>query len=268
VYKLFIALTAVFMVCCIFGCENELQKRQRQAIEEEARLNQDFMDSLNRIKDEARSADVNDGKSILRIVRKLEELQQEVTGVDLNLQDEFKNTLKRWNENYLCLARDTYNKAVRAANAKVDIQEYDAAIAEMNKFPEELRERGFYGDKVDKFVSDIKAFQDAPAEAHATLAQAEEFIAGGDYDKALEVCDSFFKNSGKVKGASIRIVINKHISILDRILDTMIDEGKFDEALDRMQYYMNVYGRGSDAHRSFLNEKAEYVDEKKAAAGK
>jgi hypothetical protein len=268
VYKLFIAIISVICLTSILGCESELQRQQREAVEEEMRMNDEFRTKLDRIKDEGKLANLQDAKGILRIVSKLEELEFDARGVDPDLHDEYVSTKSRWNDNYLNLAKDKYNELVRAANEKVDIQEYDDAIAIMNKFPQELRERGFYGDKVDKFVEDIKAFQSAPEEAHNAIVQAEEFVKSGEYDKALEVCDSFFKTSGKVKGASVRIVINKHISILDRILDKLIDDGKYDEALDRMQYYMNVYGRGSEAHRSFLNEKAEYVDEKKAAAEK
>lgn len=266
-YRLFIAIIAVMFVAMAMGCENELQRQQREAFEEEMRMNQDFEDVLNKIKEEGKRADMQDGKSILRMVKKLEELETEARGVDPNLFDEYVNTKRRWNDSYLALARETYNGLVRKANDKINIQEYEEAIAIMNTFPSELGEKGMYGTKVENFVGDIKAFQSAPEEAHSAIVKAEDFMKAGEYEKALEVCDLFFKNSGKVKGAAVRIVINKHISILDRILNNMIDKAEFDEALDRMQYYMNVYGRGSEAHRIFLNEKAEYVDEKKAAAG-
>ena len=260
-YRFLLIVVVIAFTAMTLGCETELQRRERMAIEEEERMNSEFEEGLNEAKAFATRADATDGKSVLSVIAKFEALQQEATGVHPNLQEEFRNNLYRWNNKYLKLAESKYNAVVAEANKKVDIQEYDAAIAEMNKFPDVFNERGPYETKIEKYKEAIKAFARAPQEAHDTVREADEFIKAKDYEKALERCDQFFKMMGRTKSPAVYIVMNKHITVLEQIIDAMVDKGEYDKALERISYFGTVYA--SQSHRDFLEEKAQQIEEKK-----
>ncbi len=268
-YRISLAVLTVAFLAMALGCESELERRNRMAFEEEERMNVDFEKQLNEIKAQGARADMTSGKSIVSVITKLQDLQQEITGVDPNLRDEFFNTLHRWNDNYLRLARQMQNEVMREANKKVDIQEYDAAIAELNRFPDDLRELGTIWKDIEKYKEAIRAYAEAPGEAHAAVSESEEFVKAKEYEKALERCDRYFKSrAGKVHSPAIYIVINKHISILELVIDEMADKGEYDKALERIEYFKRRYAAGgSSAHEDFLNEKASEIEAKKGAGG-
>lgn len=265
-HRLSVVVVAVAFAVLALGCESELERRYREAAEEEDRMNVEFEQTLNEVKAAAARADKTDPAGIISVIEKFEELQKEATGVHPNLQEELRNNLVRWNNNYLRLAQDKYNETVAAANKKVDIQDYQGAIAEMNKFPESLTQRGPFQDKVDKYKEAIKAFARAPQEAHDAVKEADDFVKEKEFEKALERCDQFFRMMGRTKSPAVYIVMNKHISILEELIDGMIRNGEYDKALDRISHYGTVYA--SQAHRDFLEEKAREIEEKKAGSGK
>jgi tetratricopeptide (TPR) repeat protein len=266
VYRLLLVVLVILLLA-VTGCESELQKRERIANEEAERIDTEFADNLNEILTGAGRIDANDPESVLDVIEKLEELQQQRIGVDPRLQNEFRKTMVNWNNNFLRLANAKYREVVAAANEKVHIQEYEAAIAEMSKYPKVFIDRGPFGTKVENYKKAIEAWKNAPGEAHALTDEVKKLESEKKYEEAIAKCDQYYKSmSGQGSNPAIRFVLSMHISVVGNMLDDMIRNGKYDEALQKIDEWGARYG-GTIFNDliDFLNSKAQEIDDKKSA---
>ncbi len=262
-YRFVLVLVALMFGITALGCETDLQRQQREAVEAEDKMNADFEAKLKNVEDFAAKADKQNPEAVLQVIEKYEEIQGDATVVDPSLQDRFFNKgLHIWNEVYIALARVKYNEALKAANEKVDNSDFDGALAELAKFPEVLGKKHTFGEMMDRRKKEIEAWRDAPEDAHAIIYAAQALMDSKKYEEALKKCDEYFQTaSGKTGSPATNFVLNRHVAIIEAIIDEMVAKGELDEALKKLKRFAGLY----PPHSDFLSVKYAEIQKKKEA---
>jgi hypothetical protein len=265
VYRFMLMAVALVTIGTALGCETDLQRQQREAIEAEDKMNADFEAKLGKVEQFAAKADKQKPEDVLQVVEKYEEIRDEARVVDPTLQERaLQKGLHVWNDVYIAMARAEYNKALKAANDKVDNSDFDGALAELAKFPEALGKKHTYGKMMDRRKKEIEAWREAPEEAHSILYAAQALMDAKKYEEALKKCDEFFgTDAGKTKSPARNFVLNRHVAIIEAIIDDMVAKGEHEEALKRLKRYAGLYL----PHADFLSIKYAEI-KKKMEAGK
>jgi hypothetical protein len=265
VYRFLLGVFAVAFVCVILGCETELQRQQREAVEAEEKMNDQFEAQLKAVEDFAAKANKQDDSAVLAVIEKYEEIQNDARAVAPSLQTRFLEGLHAWNDVYLALGKKAYEEVKAAAKKNWMNNDYEAALADYNKFPEPLGKKGPYGKIVENEKKALEAWRDAPEEAHSAMAKADGMMAEGDYDGALQACDAFYRDEKIKNSPMVRFVRNKHMAVIEELLGGLIREGLYDDALERIKQLRNRYqGSFFDELQEFLNDREDEVNKKKA----
>ena len=261
-YRIVLVMFAFAAVSMALGCETDLQRQQREAIEAEEKMNAEFEVRLKDVEDFGAKADKSNAEAILGVIDKYEEIQGEAMAVDPSLQARFKDGLHTWNNAYISLAKAKYNEALKAANAQVSNGDFETALAELAKFPEALGKKHIYGKMMDARKKEIEAWRDAPEEAHSIIYAAEALMDAKKYEEALAKCNEYFQtSSGKTRSPATNFVLNRHLSIIEAIIKDLVDKGKHDEALEKLKVFNAQY----PPHREELGRIYAEIEGKKEA---
>ena len=203
--------------------------------------------------------DAGDARAILDVIGQFEAIEADFVYAGPGVREEYYDELREWTNRYFSLARIKYKKVVKAAAGKIALGDFKGAIAEMDKFPRVLGIRGPYGAAIDRRRKAIKALSTAPKEVIDTLNETDKLLKEGKVEKALEKLENYMKTVEK-KSDALVLILDKHIAILDGILNRLVDSGNANEAFKTIEKWKKIYA--THAHTMFLLEKRIELEEK------
>jgi tetratricopeptide (TPR) repeat protein len=248
---------AVVLLVLLGGCETEIERKARMTEKLKQEKRQDALDALEKVRTFAATVNPKDPAQIIQVIEKLqsEEMQSKMTAVP-DVEDERKRVLFEWNDKYLALCGDAWRSARRAANDALKAGEYDRALAALDAYPEALRTYAHeYWDDLQRYKEGITKLKEAPEEALEAIHSAEAAADRGDYEAAVEICFrsiARFQESGDA--VALRILINEHISVIDRWVDEIAKKGSTEAAIEKLVELCGVI-RGSKEHDFYIQVK-------------